>query len=83
MSNRFLPSLGQLHQASKKLPDPEICEQREYSVSLNGESRSYELTFRRVKFSSRISGKTYKWVYEGKVMLNLKEEDSSKFEGLL
>lgn len=71
MSDRFLPSLSQIRAASSELPDPEIWPDNEYSVPVESSKRVYEIVFNRIKFASRSSGRTYRWVYDGKVLIRL------------
>lgn len=69
MSDRFLPSLGQLRAASEELPDPEIWPEEDYIVPIESGKRVHQVTFSRVKFASRSNGRTYRWVYQGKVLI--------------
>ncbi len=69
MSDRFLPSLGQLRTASEELPDPEIWPEEEYIVPIEGSKKVHQVVFSRIKFSSRSNGRTYRWVYNGKVLI--------------
>lgn len=71
MSSRFLPSLGQLQRASKRLPDPREWPNDECTIPVDeDEEDGYEFSFKKVKFNSRTNGKTCKWVYDGKLMVN-------------
>lgn len=69
MNDRFLPSLGQIRAASEELPDPEIWPEDEYSVPIEGSKKVHEVIFNRIKFASRSNGRTYRWVYEGKILI--------------
>ncbi len=69
MSERFLPSLNQIKAATGELPDPELWPEKEYSVPLNGGSKLYELTFKRIRFQGRGGSKGYRWIYEGKMLV--------------
>ena len=79
MSDRFLPSIGQLRIASQELPDPEIWPEEEYSVPIEGSKKVHQIIFNRIKFASRSSGRTFRWVYNGKVLIRTqsKSEDPS------
>lgn len=69
MSDRFLPSLSQLRAASHELPDPEIWPEDEYIVPIESAKRVHQVSFSRVKFASRSNGRTFRWVYEGKILI--------------
>lgn len=69
MSDRFLPSLSQINEAAKELPDPELWPEKEYSVPISGNSKLYELTFRRIPFRDKEGNKTHRWIYEGKMLV--------------
>ncbi|WOO40353.1 hypothetical protein [Rubellicoccus peritrichatus] len=69
MNDRFLPSLSQVRAASEELPDPEIWPENEYSVPIEGSKKVHEVIFSRVKFASRSNGRTYRWVYDGKILI--------------
>lgn len=69
MSKRFLPSLSQIERASRELPRPETVSEESLDIPLGNGAGDYKITFQRVKFASRSSGKTVRWVYDGKVMI--------------
>jgi len=75
MPERFIPSLGQIRAASEELPDPEIWPDNEYTVPIESGKLVQELAFQRVKFT-RSNGRTYRWVYEGKVLIRLHQSAS-------
>lgn len=75
MSERFLPGINQLKKAAEELPDPEIWPEEEYVAPVESRSKVYSITFRRIKFNSRKKGKTYRWIYEGKVLFRQKSLD--------
>lgn len=81
MSERFLPSLGQLKTAAEELPDPEIWPEDEYVVPLEGKQTVHQILFNRVKFSSRSNGRTYRWIYHGKVMIRTGSQSRSSGGG--
>ncbi len=66
MSARYLPSVGQLVRASKKLPDPNESRENCFEVPL-GESKKHVIAFQKIRYKST-QGKVNRWVYEGKVM---------------
>ncbi len=68
MSERFVPNLKQVEQAAQQLPDAEIWPEDEFLVPLDSHT-DRQLTFRRIRFNSRSQGKTYRWVYDGKVLV--------------
>jgi hypothetical protein len=70
MSEKFLPHLSQIRAAAHELPDAELWPSEEYIVELKGTSSSHLITFQRTAYNSRRKGKTYRWVYEGKIMVS-------------
>ena len=71
MSNeKFVPHVSQLEEAAKQLPDAELWPEEIYIAILEGKTRSYELTFRRIPYMSRTKKKTFRWAYEGLVRVN-------------
>ncbi len=66
---RFLPSLSQIQRASTELPAPDSVKEESFSVSLSKSNSDYEIVFEKVKFNSRTSGKTTKWIYNGKMLV--------------
>ncbi len=70
MSDRFLPHLTQIRAAAHELPDAELWPSEEYIVELKGSSSSHLITFKRATYMSRSKGKTFKWVFEGKMLVS-------------
>jgi hypothetical protein len=70
MSDRFLPHLKQIRAAAEELPDAELWPGEEYIVELKGSTTSHLLTFKRISYHSKSRGKTYKWLYEGKMWVS-------------
>jgi hypothetical protein len=64
---RFLPHIKQIQAAAHELPDAELWPSEEYIVELKGSTNSHLITFRRTAYLSRTRGKTFKWLYEGKM----------------
>tara|TARA_B100000941_G_C28239188_1_gene415594 strand:+ start:387 stop:638 length:252 start_codon:yes stop_codon:yes gene_type:complete len=76
---RFLPSLSQVERASIELPSPDSVTEDTYSVQLGNGNSDYKITFEKVKFSSRTTGKTTKWIFNGKILIpSSAENDPSK-----
>jgi hypothetical protein len=67
MSDRFLPHIKQVRAAAHELPDAELWPSEEYIVELKGSTTSHLLTFKRMSYLSKSRGKTFKWLYEGKM----------------
>jgi len=86
-SKRFLPSLEQVRKAAKQLPDPMEHELDECSVQVEMGDSKRDLRFKRIKFSSSSKGRTYRWIYEGKVLVRTggsgskedSDDDDSRF----
>ncbi len=64
---RFLPHIKQIRAAAEELPDAELWPSEDYIVELKGSSSSHLITFKRHSYVSKTRGKTYKWLYEGKM----------------
>lgn len=75
MSKRFLPSIEQIQRAGDKLPDPMGHDGDECTVTIETGRSTRDLHFKRVKFNSS-SNVVYRWVYEGKVMIRPRKENS-------
>ncbi|MDX2108951.1 MAG: hypothetical protein SFY80_01790 [Verrucomicrobiota bacterium] len=73
MSDRYIPSLQRLAEASKELPAAGSWRDETYQVPV---SASRSITFRRVKFKVS-GGKDYNWIYDGKVRIRAGEESNS------
>ncbi len=65
---RFMPNLSQLRQSAKLLPDPEKWPESTYDCTLEVDEEKRTLTFKRLKLR-RGSGSSFRWVFEGKVLL--------------
>jgi hypothetical protein len=59
--------LTQVRAAARELPDAELWPGEEYIVELKGSKTSHLITFKRRSYLSRSRGKTFKWMYEGKM----------------
>jgi hypothetical protein len=68
--NRFLPHLKQIRAAALELPDAELWPSEDYIVELKGSTSSHLITFKRTAYHSKTRGKTYKWLYEGKMWVS-------------
>lgn len=68
-SRHFLPSLSQVQTAAGLLPDPESYVGDTCDRSVEEWQDKYSISFRRVRFVSRNGRKTWRWVYEGKIMV--------------
>ena len=67
---RFLPHLNQVRAAAQELPDAELWPSEDYVVELKGSTSSHLITFKRIGYLSKTRGKTYKWLYEGKMWVS-------------
>ncbi len=71
--NRFLPTLSQVQEAAECLPDPESFKGDTFETGSEDWNDKYSITFKRVRFASRTGQKTYRWVYEGKIMVRRRD----------
>lgn len=77
MSHRFLPSLKQIHEASKSLPDPVEWPDDLYVVTIKAKEKTVGIEFKRIKFT--VSGeRSHRWIYEGKVLIRMRDASQSK-----
>ena len=67
--NRFLPTLSQVQEAAQSLPDPESYHDDTYETGADDWNNRYSITFKRVRFASRQGKRTYRWIYDGKIMV--------------
>jgi len=80
MKKRFLPSLDQVRQAAKELPDPAKHDSDQLTVGVKVGSSTRDLVFTRIKFNSGSKGTVHKWVYDGKVLVGIGRSQSEKKE---
>lgn len=73
MSQRYLPTLTQVRDASRKLPDPNKWSNAVYVVPLGHSSDAPKLEFRRIKLSNS-SEKSHRWVFEGKILIRSSDQ---------
>ncbi|MEM8550464.1 MAG: hypothetical protein AAGF10_06705 [Verrucomicrobiota bacterium] len=77
-SQRFLPSFSQVHRAAQELPNPESFSEETIDIPIGRESKQRVITFHRIKYASRSSGKTVRWVYKGGILIrSATEKDES------
>ncbi len=69
---KFIPNMAQLQEALDQLPDPEEWPEVSYTsaVMSNGLERPVQFRKRTV---SRGSKKTFRWIYEGKVLIRKRD----------
>lgn len=74
-SSKFIPNLKQLHQAIADLPDALYCEEDTFATTLLIGSKVQQLTFTK-KPIQRGSQLTYRWIYEGKILIRNQDQES-------
>tara|TARA_B100001093_G_C26513761_1_gene878684 strand:- start:332 stop:592 length:261 start_codon:yes stop_codon:yes gene_type:complete len=74
-SSKFIPNLKQLHQAIADLPDASYCEEDTFATTLLIGSKVQQLTFTK-KPIQRGSQLTYRWIYEGKILIRNQDQES-------
>jgi hypothetical protein len=73
-SNKFMPIITQVQEAMKQLPDPEEWSDPIYVSAITIDERLTPLRFKRLKIQ-RGSKKTYRWIYEGKILIRNRDID--------
>lgn len=66
MSDRYIPSLQRIIECARELPAAGACHDDTYQVPVPGGKSVF---FRRIRFK-RSGGIEYRWVYEGKVLVD-------------
>ena len=69
-SERFLPHLKQVRAAAHELPDAELWPGEEYIVELHKVHHQPPDHLQALSYHSKSRGKTYKWLYEGKMWVS-------------
>lgn len=65
---KFIPNLTQLQEATLNLPDAQDWDDDSYSCNITVSGKQKLIKFTR-KQITRGSSKTYRWIYEGKVLI--------------
>ena len=76
-STKFIPNLTQLQEVVQELPNPEewINDNYTYQLWVDDHRRPLEFVRKRITRGSRCS---YRWIYEGKVLIRKREMQSSQ-----
>ncbi len=68
MSN-YIPSIKEIQEASQMLPNPDKWDDEDFTVPLRKHERRVHVGFRKVKYANSSEERSYRWVYEGKVLI--------------
>ncbi|MCC5807629.1 MAG: hypothetical protein JJU00_14995 [Opitutales bacterium] len=66
MSEKFIPSKESVIRAAAELPDADKIKTETHEVALD---KKRNITFRRIKMKDS-SGKGYRWIYDGKMVVS-------------
>ena len=72
ISSKFIPNLTQLQEIVKELPAPEEWTEDIYTHHIVVEKRQHSVDFTRKKIQ-RGNGHSYRWVYEGKILIRKRD----------
>ena len=81
IKSKFIPNLKQLHQAISNLPDASNFEGDTFTSALMIGSHVQQLTFT-IKPIQRGSQLVNRWIYEGKILIRNKDQESVSIEAL-
>lgn len=74
---KFIPNMAQLQKAIAELPDPEEALEDHFTHNMMVEGYNRSIQFSR-KSINRGSSLTFRWIYEGKVLI--RKRDASEIE---
>jgi hypothetical protein len=69
---KFIPNMSQLKEAVEQLPDPEEWSEMTYTSAVLSNGLEKPVRFKKGTVS-RGSKKTYRWIYEGKVLIRKRD----------
>lgn len=72
--NKFIPNINQVREAMNQLPDPEEWAYTIYVSAISVDGKETPIRFKRLKIQ-RGSKKTYRWIYEGKILIRNRDVD--------